>query len=147
MKNHNGSSEIRKGRTSLKNHIYHITFTTKRRACIFSEFETSNLLRKCIKQSDEAGHSNTLAYCIMPDHIHWLFELKSGSLSQAVARVKASYSRLSGTKTWQDGFHDHAIRSDESLINVARYIAANPLRANLVKDIGQYPYWDSIWLE
>ncbi len=29
---------------------------------------------------------------------------------------------------------------------IARYIVANPLRAGLVKKLGDYPYWDSIWL-
>ena len=28
----------------------------------------------------------------------------------------------------------------------ARYIVANPLRAGLVKQIGDYPLWDAIWL-
>jgi len=29
---------------------------------------------------------------------------------------------------------------------VARYIVANPIRAGLVDNIGQYPYWDAVWL-
>jgi len=41
---------------------------------------------------------------------------------------------------------DHALRTDENLLNVARYIIANPLRAGLVTRIGDYPLWDSIWL-
>lgn len=147
MKKPKGSAEIRKGRVSLSDFSYHITFTTKQRGCFFSKFEAAHLLRKCLRESDDLGNTNTLCFCIMPDHVHWLFELKTGSLSQAVSRVKSYYSRTSKTKPWQDGFHDHAIRSEESLINVARYIVANPLRAGLVKSINEYSYWDSIWLE
>ena len=73
--------------------------------------------------------------------------LTEGTLSRTVVRVKSDFSRKSKMKIWQDGFHDHAIRSDEALINVARYIVANPLRANLVRELGMYPYWDSVWLE
>ena len=83
----------------------------------------------------------------MPDHVHWLFVLTESTLSRTVARVKADFSREFKVKVWQDGFHDHAIRSDESLINVARYIVANPLRAGIVDKVADYPHWDSIWLE
>jgi putative transposase len=142
-----GSSSIRKGRLSLNSYSYHVTFTTNQRDPVFSIFINANLLRMSLKESDDLGNTKTVCFCIMPDHVHWLFELKAGSLSQAVSRVKSNYSRTSKTKPWQDGFHDHAIRSEESLINVARYIVANPLRAGLVKSINEYSYWDSIWLE
>ncbi|MCY1446959.1 hypothetical protein D9M71_635550 [compost metagenome] len=49
-------------------------------------------------------------------------------------------------KIWQKGFHDHALRHDEDLQDVARYIVANPLRAGLVKRAGDYPLWDAAWL-
>jgi putative transposase len=58
-------------------------------------------------------------------------------------------NRLSGfpqTKLWQRGFHDHAIRKDEDIKRIARYIVANPLRAGLVEKIEDYPLWDAIWL-
>jgi hypothetical protein len=29
---------------------------------------------------------------------------------------------------------------------MARYVVANPLRAGLVKRLGDYPLWDAIWL-
>ena len=32
------------------------------------------------------------------------------------------------------------------LRDVARYIVANPLRAGLVERVGDYPYWDAVWL-
>ena len=52
-----------------------------------------------------------------------------------------------GRRFWQSGYHDHAVRSDEQLIATARYIVANPLRARLVRRIGDYPLWDAVWLE
>jgi len=147
MKPKNGSASIRKGRTSLAGHIYHVTLPVENRVQVFSIFENANLMRLSLKASDDLGHTETLCYCIMPDHIHWLFEFKSSSLSQCISRVKAQYSRLSNSKIWQDGFHDHAIRSDESLINIARYIVANPLRAGLIKSVAQYNFWDSCWID
>jgi len=36
-------------------------------------------------------------------------------------------------------------RSDE-LKAAARYLLNNPVRAGLVQRIGEYPFWDAIWL-
>jgi hypothetical protein len=47
---------------------------------------------------------------------------------------------------WQKGLHDRAIRVDEDIVAIARYIIANPIRAGLVKSIQEYPHWDAIWL-
>lgn len=38
------------------------------------------------------------------------------------------------------------MRYDEDLLKAARYIIANPLRARLVKRVGDYPLWDAVWL-
>jgi hypothetical protein len=47
---------------------------------------------------------------------------------------------------WQKTYYDHAVRKDEDIKGISRYIVANPLRAGLVHDIGDYPLWDAIWL-
>lgn len=145
--NNLGQANLRRGRYSSTNYVYHITSVTRGRERIFSSFNLSRQLIGCMRNSDDQGFTYTKVFCVMPDHLHWMFELRSGNLSQVVARMKSSFSGLSGLKIWQDGFHDHAIRSEESLINVARYIVANPLRAGLVEKVGNYPHWDSIWLE
>jgi hypothetical protein len=31
-------------------------------------------------------------------------------------------------------------------VDAARYIVANPLRAHLVRHVGEYPLWDCIWI-
>jgi REP element-mobilizing transposase RayT len=88
----------------------------------------------------------------MPDHFHWLFELKHGSLAGLLQRVKSRSSiainKQQGTngQFWQTGFHEAAVRYDEDMQKFARYIVANPLRAGLVKRIGNYPLWDAVWL-
>jgi hypothetical protein len=47
---------------------------------------------------------------------------------------------------WQRGFHDRALRGDEDLPAVARYIVANPLRAGLVRSVRDYPHWYAKWV-
>jgi len=94
-----------------------------------------------------------LAWVLMPDHAHWLLQLgEKDKLGTVVNRLKSSSSRMAnrvlarcGT-TWEPAYHDHALRAEEDLINIARYIIANPLRAGLVKRIGDYPFWNAIWI-
>ena len=147
MKPINGSAALRKGRISQKGYLYHVTLPVENREFVFLDFSNAQLLKQCLKNSDDNGHTETYCFCIMPDHLHWMFQLKSASLSKVIAMVKSEYSRFTRTKIWQDGYHDHVIRSDESLINIARYIVRNPLRAGLVSKVGDYPHWDSSWLK
>ena len=88
-----------------------------------------------MKESDTKGISYTLAFIVMPDHMHWLFQLKAKSLSSCVQGVKPQFAKQANIKVWEKGFYDHCIRNDESLIRTARYIVANPLRANLVSSV------------
>jgi putative transposase len=141
------TNALRKGRHSEVGHTYHVVLSTHNKQPIFIDFNLARKMVLALLESDNNNLTHTLAYVVMPDHIHWLFELKAESLSRCVQRVKSQVSRGIGNTIWQKGFYDHGIRSDESLIRAARYIVANPLRAGLVSKIGDYPHWDSVWLE
>jgi REP element-mobilizing transposase RayT len=94
----------------------------------------------------------SMAWLVMPDHVHWLLVLQRGSLSALMRRVKGrsakQINQLTGRsgKLWQDGFHDRALRREEDVLPAARYIVANSLRAGLVSRVGDYPLWDAGWL-
>jgi hypothetical protein len=48
---------------------------------------------------------------------------------------------------WQAGFHDHALRADESVVSIGEYVIHNPVRAGLVASVDDYPLWDAAWLK
>ena len=94
-----------------------------------------------------------LAWVLMPDHAHWMLQLgESKSLQKVVESLKTFSARDVNAAlrrrgpVWSRAYHDHALRRDEDLLTVARYIVANPLRAGLVKSIVAYPYWNTIFL-
>jgi REP element-mobilizing transposase RayT len=122
-----------------------VTIVSREREPLFRDFPQASCAARHFFAPAVQRHCLTLSFVVMPDHVHWLLELK-GNLSEAVRLYKAKVSLSLGEKAWQDGYHDHAIRSDEDIKQVARYIVANPLRAGLVSDVGDYPYWDAIWL-
>jgi len=145
---------LRKGRVSLDNQIYHVTAATCLRQSFFADLMTGRIVVREIMRTVRYGYTDTLAFVVMPDHVHWLFSLTDAkSLASVVGAVKRHSAReinkqrhTHPTTIWQRGFHDHALRSDESVLHVARYIVANPLRAGLVTSIGDYPLWDAAWL-
>ncbi|KRG86773.1 transposase [Stenotrophomonas daejeonensis] len=148
-----GHHALRKGRSSLPGHIYHVTATTRSRAPRFADHRLAQAACRCFEDAAVLGDARLLTWVLMPDHAHWLVQLgQLRSLPGAIHALKAFSTRnihreLGGCGSiWSRAYHDHALRRDEDVLTVARYIVANPLRARLVKRIGDYPYWNAIWL-
>lgn len=145
-------SDLRKGRYSESGREYFVTTVTHQRLPVFSDFFEARKLIQQLRIWQENYPVDIQAWVVMPDHIHLLLTLTGDmNLSELMKRFKGSSARtLSSEKTegklWQKGFYDHALRKEEDRKKVARYIVANPLRAGLVDKIGDYPYWDSVWL-
>jgi len=151
MTNKPHACNLRRGRYSQDAQIYHITSTTYQRKPIFSDLAIARCFVRAIMR--ESASAETLAYVVMPDHFHWLIQLhEKADLTACVSRVKSvsahSINKYLGGKSpvWQRSFHDHALRKEEDLVHVARYIVANPLRARLVKSLSDYSFWDAIWI-
>ncbi len=140
------SAALRKGRVSEPDRVYHIVATTLDRRCIFADLYAARVLIRAMQAEQHSGRARTIAFVVMPDHLHWLLELGEARLCDLVGAVKSVTAHRLGQPVWQDGFFDHALRRDEDLRVVARYIVANPIRAGLVRELGSYPHWDAIWL-
>lgn len=147
------SHALRRGRWSETGRVYLVTFVAARRQALFNEWETAAAVAGCLAARDAWSGTNLLCWVLMPDHWHGLVELgERESLSRNVGRAKAMVSRrwtrdLGQTGSpWQPGFHDRALRAEDQLLDAARYVVANPLRAGLVRRLGDYPYWNAVWL-
>jgi REP element-mobilizing transposase RayT len=109
------------------------------------------MIEELLEREREA-RCTSMAYVVMPDHIHWMLQLLPGQeLSKVVASVKGRASirinRLNRTRGrfWQPNFYDHAVRREEDLENLAHYLIMNPVRAGLVDRAERYRYWWSAW--
>ena len=146
--------DLRKGRVSIPGQIYLITTVTHKRQPIFTDFYCARIVVNTLKYTELTCGLKSLSFVLMPDHLHWLFSLgKKSSLSQVVGNIKRrsayrvnEFKDKSSLPVWQPGFHDYALRKEDEIRDVARYIVANPLRAGLVDMIGDYPFWDAKWL-
>ena len=138
---------LRTGRFSQPGRIYLVTTVTQDRRNVFQSLSAARILIQTLREEEALGRARTLTFVVMPDHLQWLVELgRSASLSRVVRTVKSVSSHRLGSAVWQPGFHDHALRKEEDILDTARYIVANPLRAGLVDRLGDYPHWDAVWL-
>lgn len=140
-------NNLRTGRVSQLGMAYHITAVTQNRTPCFASLDNGRKVVRQLMALQAEGRAETLCYVLMPDHLHWLMVLHEGRLSEAVHLLKGRSAHAIGHAVWQANYHDHAVRQDEDLRKMARYIVANPLRANLVEWIGDYSLWDAVWLD
>ena len=146
-------NDLLKGRFSEANRIYFITTNTNHRLKLFNDFNTARIVVDSMRQLHECKHVQSLSCVVMPDHLHWLIQLSEEcSLAEIIKRLKAQSAHSinrhlnSSGSVWQRSYYDRGLRKEEDIKDVSRYIVANPLRAGLVKEIGDYPHWDAVWL-
>ncbi|MDY7533120.1 transposase [Pseudomonas sp. Bout1] len=148
----NKSGRLRIGRASEVGGVYLLTAVVDRRLPIFSDWRLGRLLVKEFRQAHEDQWANSLAFVVMPDHLHWLVQLRDKSLAELMCRIKSRSSltvnRALGRRgrLWQKGYHDRGVRREEDLKDFARYVVCNPIRAGLVRRVHDYPLWDVWWL-
>ncbi|WP_347904823.1 transposase [Pseudomonas purpurea] len=146
------SHRLRTGRYAEQSRIYLLTTNTLNRERAFEDFASGRLIVDQFRSAQDQRWANSLAWVVMPDHFHWLIELQHGSLSELMQKTKSLSARVVNMATgrkgrlWQQGYHDRALRREEDLVGLARYVVANPLRAGLVPRLGDYPLWDAIWV-
>ncbi|EPJ8758753.1 transposase [Pseudomonas putida] len=143
---------LRRGRYSELDRLYLLTTVTHQRKPLFDDFHHARLVIHQLRQADQDHACRSLAWVLMPDHLHWLIELKGTTLATLMRRFKSRSSlalHQAGVRhdpVWQPGYQDRALRTEKSMVHVARYIVANPLRAGLVRSVREYPHWDAVWL-
>jgi REP-associated tyrosine transposase len=118
-------SDLLRGRASIAGQIYLVTTVTHDRARLFTNLHLGCIVVRALHAPTTTACATTLAYVVMPDHLHWLVQLQAG----------------------KPKFHDRALRSDEQVGAVARYVVCNPIRAGLVSRLQDYPLWDAVWTD
>ena len=83
----------------------------------------------------------------MPNHVHFLINaIKGPDMPKFLQGINLSYTlyykrkyKFTGS-LWQGRYKSFLIDKDSYLLECARYIERNPLRANMVEYISKYPY-------
>lgn len=127
---------------------HHITQRGNRQQKVFfSDSDYQHYLDLVIAGCEKAGVA-IWAYCLMPNHIHMIaVPPEKDSLRAGIADAHRRYARRINAREsltghlWQDRFASFPM-DERYLIAAARYIEQNPVRANMVKQAGDYR-WSS----
>ncbi|HCC83670.1 TPA: addiction module toxin RelE [Candidatus Uhrbacteria bacterium] len=128
--------------------FYHITVRGNRRQDIYVDDVDREHFVSIL--SDVAYSRNVIcyAYCLMSNHYHLEIETPDGNLSAFMRDlngiVSQDYNKRHG-KTghlFQGRYHSYLIEKETYLMEVARYVVLNPVRAGLVKQPEQWR-WSS----
>jgi putative transposase len=85
----------------------------------------------------------------MVDHVHLLIggTRPDSDLVRWITIGKqfsaAAYRRATRRRLWQEGWFDRVVRASDDRTAIIRYVIENPIRAGLVEDVRDYPYWGS----
>ena len=151
MCNHMPSPQLLIGRRSIIGNVYAITMICRDRRLIFEDPADASIAMQVLEAMDQQGLTSSLAWVVMPDHPHWLAQLRERSLGYCVQCFKSrsglliNQRRKSAGAVWHAGYYDHAIRTEESLRKQTRYILANPIRAGLAASLSEYPHGWCRW--
>lgn len=148
-----GHAALRRGRASVAGQVYLLTFTTHERRAWFADPAAAFAVSRALDDRRLWASSRLLAWVLMPDHWHGLVELGAHDyVPSLVQRVKTNTARRarqampSIERVWATAYHDRALRAEESLVDAARYVVMNPVRAGLVRRVGDYPFWNAVWV-
>ena len=130
-----------------------VTIATRGKQAIFSERNLAGDFVALLRAACKKNNIPLYAYCIMPDHAHFLL---SGSETKGIIEFVREIKSLSTRLAWQHGyrgaiwqrsFYDQFLRRDEDCVLVARYIIGNPVRRRIVEHWRDYPFSGSLVYE
>ena len=85
-------------------------------------------------------------YCLMSNHYHLLIEIEEENLSKFMKQLNANYAIYFNKKygrtghLWQGRFKSWYVTDEAYLYTLMIYIEQNPLKANMIQELGEYPY-------
>jgi putative transposase len=128
--------------------LYHVTSRGDRREPIFEDDEDRRLflgtLAETVGRFDWLCH----AYCLMTNHYHLVVETPHGNLSQGMRQLNGVYTQASNRRhrrtghLFQGRFKAILVDRDSYLLELARYVVLNPVRAGMIAQPEQWP-WSS----
>ncbi len=135
-------------RLELSGGLYHVTSRGDRREEIYAD-DTDRLtwlgiLAQCCERFNWAIH----AWCQMPNHYHLVIETAEPNLSAGMRHLNGVFTQRVNRRhghvghVFQGRFKAILVERDSYLLEVARYVVLNPVRAGMVRHTRQWK-WSS----
>ena len=135
-------------RIAFPDALYHVTARGDRREAIFEDDADRGMFLGIFEEV--IGRFNWIchAWCLMDNHYHLLIQTPDANLSKGMRQLNGVYTQASNRRhgrvghLFQGRFKAILVDGDAYLMEVARYVVLNPVRARMVKDPVKWP-WSS----
>jgi putative transposase len=128
--------------------VYHVINRGNNRQKVLRKAADFEAFLRALADLKERKAFELYGYCLLSNHFHLLLRPTGASISRIVQSLLVSHTQryhkhyASGGHVWQGRFKSPVIQDDGHLLNVLRYIEANPLRAEIVPRAEEYR-WSS----
>lgn len=135
-------------RIELAGGLYHITSRGDRREDIYLQDSDREKWLGLLGQVCERFNWKCHAYCLMSNHYHIVIETIEGNLSRGMRQLNGVYTQYFNQAhqrvghVYQGRYKGILVEKDSYLLELSRYVVLNPVRAGMVKKVGDWP-WSS----
>jgi REP element-mobilizing transposase RayT len=126
-------------RIEFSDALYHVTSRGDRQENIFENDQDRHLFLSTLEQVVLKFNWICYAWCLMDNHYHLLIQTPDGNLSKGMRHLNGVYTQSSNRlhqrvgHLFQGRFKAILVDSDAYLLELARYVVLNPVRAGMVK--------------
>ncbi|MDO7785874.1 REP-associated tyrosine transposase [Desulforamulus aquiferis] len=143
-----GDKMPRYARERSETGIYHIMMRGIDKRDIFIKDDDYEKFLHYIEKAKEKSGITLLAYCLMTNHLHLLIKEGKEQIGDSIKRISVGYAQYHNRKygrtghLFQNRYNSEPVNDEKYLLTVLRYIHQNPIKAGIVKVIGDYK-WSS----
>jgi REP element-mobilizing transposase RayT len=127
---------------------YHVMNRGRRSEKLFLLDADRKAFIKVMQEAAELWNFRIAAFCLMSSHYHFLIQTPDGNLSRGMRHINGVYTQRFNRRHNKEGqlfrgrYKAVLVQADSHLLEVLRYIHRNPLKAGLIKSLGDYR-WSS----
>lgn len=135
-------------RLEFEGALYHVTSRGNRREAIYETPDDRDSYLEILGEVCEKYNWLCHAYCLMGNHYHLLIETPEANLSKGMRQLNGVYTQCSNKThgrvghVFQGRYKAILVEKEPYLLELARYIVLNPVRAGMVSSPSEWP-WSS----
>ena len=127
---------------------YHVMNRGRRREKVFLDKTDCQAFVDLLQETSDTWNVRIAAYCLMSNHYHLLIMTPEANIVRAMRHINGIFTQRFNRRHSCEGqlfrgrYKSILVGGDSYLLQLVRYIHANPVKAGLAEDAAQYP-WSS----